>query len=153
MTQFVQGNILLCQSVICSVVPSYSYKLFCKQYPIMWKLAEDYDESRLNWGLPSAQNMSGKSKFGMRILLQTCDFCYFFVTLSLFLCLSSVYFLFTLSLPLFIYALERSGLHPFHMFIIISHVTYLLSHAYDISHVNRYHMPTFYHMLLYLLRL
>ena len=80
-------------------------------------------------------------------------FRHFFVTLSLFLCLSSVYFLFTLSLPLFIRTLERSGLHPFHMFIIISHVTDLLSHAYDISHVNRYHMPTFYHMLLYLLKL
>ena len=43
--------------------------------------------------------------------------------------------------------------YAFHMSIIFSHVTYLLSHAYDISHVNRYHMPTFYHMLLYLLRL
>ena len=86
-------------------------------------------------------------------LLQTCDLFLTFVTLSLFLCLSSVYFLFTLSLSLFIHALERSRLHPFHIFIIISHVTYLLSHAYDISHVNRYHMPTFYHMLLYLLRL
>ena len=58
-----------------------------------------------------------------------------------------------LTLLLFIRALERSGLRPFHMSIIISHVTYLLSHAYNISHVNRYHMPTFYHMLLYLLRL
>ena len=86
-------------------------------------------------------------------LLQTCDLFLTFVTLSLFLCLSSVYFLFTLSLSLFIHALERSRLHPFHIFIIISHVTYLLSHAYDISHVNRYHMPIFYHMLLYLLRL
>ena len=43
--------------------------------------------------------------------------------------------------------------YAFHMSIIFSHVTYLLSHAYDISHVNHYHMPTFYHMLLYLLRL
>ena len=86
-------------------------------------------------------------------MLQTCDLSLLFVTLSLFLCLSSVYFLFTLSLSLFIHALERSGLQPFHMFIIISHVTYLLSHAYDVSHDNRYHMPTFYHMLLYLLRL
>ena len=93
-------------------------------------------------------------------MLQTCDF---FVTFrhALFvplfvLCLLSLYSLF-----IFVYSRSRALRTPSisHVTYLlshaydISHVTYLLSHAYDISHVNHYHMPTFYHMLLYLPRL
>ena len=72
------------------------------------------------------------------------------------LCLLSLYSLF-----IFVYSRSRALRTPSisHVTYLlshaydISHVTYLLSHAYDISHVNHYHMPTFYHMLLYLPRL
>ena len=88
-------------------------------------------------------------------------------TYDLFFCHGLFVFLFILRLPslcfLFTFVYLRSwafwtlSSHMFlilyHMSIIFSHATYLLSHVYDISHVNHYHMPIFYHMLLYLLRL
>ena len=69
---------------------------------------------------------------------------------------SSVYPLFTFSLlSLYLCLFTLSSPPDFILFTCLlsfSHVTYLLSYAYDISHVNRYHMPIFYHMLFYLLR-